>query len=135
MVSCALLPFEMVCSKLTLVVCESSSWETVGESEMVWSPEVTLVEWILSSVVLREIEVVSSLTSKLESRQHFGFLHVCSDILNNHLALICEVFKVRLQGQVIVHGLDICRQHFTRSRNCGRSMLFTSKVPAHVSSM
>jgi hypothetical protein len=44
MVSWALLPLEMDWSKLTLVVCESSSWETLGDSEMVWSFAVTFVE-------------------------------------------------------------------------------------------
>ena len=63
--SWALLPLEMLLSKLTVVVCVSSLCETVGESETTWSPEETLVEWILSSFVLRAIEVLSSLTSKL----------------------------------------------------------------------
>jgi hypothetical protein len=74
-VSFALLPLEMVWSKLTLVVCESASWEMVGDSEMTWSPAVILVVWILSSFVLSEIEVVSSLTSKLDTCQPSTFLY------------------------------------------------------------
>lgn len=64
-VSWALLPLGMVLSKLTFVVWASSSWDTVGDSEMTLSPELTLVEWILSSLVFRDMEVVSSTTSKL----------------------------------------------------------------------
>lgn len=66
MVSFALLPPGIVCSKSTLVVCLSSSWETLGLLEMTSSPVVTFVEWILSWLVLREMEVLSSTTSRLD---------------------------------------------------------------------
>jgi hypothetical protein len=61
----ALLPPGSVCLKLILVVWFSSSWETDGESVMTCSPEETLVVWILRSVVLRDMELVSSTTSRL----------------------------------------------------------------------
>jgi hypothetical protein len=65
MVSFALLPLESVGSKLTVVVSLSASWETVGESEMTLPSAETVVEWMVISFVLRAIEVLSSLTSRL----------------------------------------------------------------------
>ena len=114
-VSFALLPPGIVSSKLTLVVCASSSWETVGDSEMTCSPAVTLVEWILSSFVFRDIEVVSSTTSKLVGRQqtipHNTHEYARNYILNDDGTLVGELVKVWLEGQVIVEGLDIGRQN------------------------
>ena len=65
MVSFALLPPGIVFPKSTFVHCFSSSCVISGLLEITSSPAVTLVEWILSSLVLREIEVVSSTTSRL----------------------------------------------------------------------
>lgn len=109
--SFALLPRGMVLSKLTWVVCASSLAVTLGEVEMTcWSAS-TLVEWILSSFVLRVMDVVSSATSRLAACQQ---AHVClawgkrgSDVLNYHGAIVGEVAKVWLQRQVVVYGLDI----------------------------
>lgn len=65
MVIFALVPPGSVWSKSTFVLCLSSSYVTLGLLEMTWSPAVIFVEWILSSLVLREIDVLSSATSRL----------------------------------------------------------------------
>jgi hypothetical protein len=58
-----------------------------------------------------------------------------SHVLNDHNALVGEIFKVRLESQVIVEWLDISGQHFAGSSNCSRSMVFGAEVSAHISSM
>lgn len=70
MVSFALLPPGSVWSKATCVLCFSASFVSFGLLEMTSSPAVILVEWILSSLVLTEMEVLSSTTSRLEGDQH-----------------------------------------------------------------
>lgn len=65
MVSFALLPPGSVWLKSTCVRCFSSSFVSLGSLEMTSSPAVIVVEWILSSLVLTEMEVLSSTTSRL----------------------------------------------------------------------
>lgn len=73
--SLALVPLGMVWSKLTLVICASSSVVTLGEWVRSCSPAATFVEWILSSFVLSEMDVVSSTTSRLAACQQAPVRH------------------------------------------------------------
>ena len=108
----------------------------VGESLMSCWPAVTLAEFILSSLVLRVMDVVSSTTSRLAACQQASvYYHGQKYILNGDSALVSEVDKVWLQSQVIVQGLDIGRQHLTAFGNVNGRLPFSAEVFAHASSV
>jgi hypothetical protein len=62
-VNTAFWPAGMVSSKSILVVCESSSYDSLGEELMVLPPTVIVVSWMSSSKVFNEMLLVSSTTS------------------------------------------------------------------------
>ena len=134
----ALDPLGRVWSKLTLVVCASSSWARAGESEMSFSPEVTLAEWILRSMVLRVMDVESSTTSKLGRSANNAPLSEPqrSDLLDGDGALVGEGFKVGLQGEVVVDGLHVGGEHLAGLGDVhGGGGVVGARVSAHVSAV
>lgn len=72
------------------------------------------LEWISSSLVLSEMELVSWLTLRLRPSVSYS-LPAGVNLLDNDSSLVGELLKVRLERQVIVHRLDVGRQHLTTS--------------------
>ena len=135
MVSFALLPPGIVFPKSTFVHCFSSSCVISGLLEITSSPAVTLVEWILSSFVLREIDVLSSTTSRLRSCQHHDLRQPVTYILNGHRTLVRELFEVWLEGQVVVDRLDIGGQHLAGGGDIHMGVNVCARVSTHVAAV
>ena len=82
------------------------------------------------------MDVVSSTTSRLAACQQASLCyHGRNCILDGDGALVGEVAKVWLQRQVIVHGLDIGRQHLTAFCDINGRLPFSAEVFAHASSV
>lgn len=125
----------MAWSKLTVVVCASSSVATWGDSVMTCWPAVTLVEWILSSLVLRAMDVVSSTTSRLAECQQGPLIRADGHVLDGDGALVGEVGKVGLECQVVVDGLDVGGQHLATLGDVDGRVALCAEVLAHISSV
>jgi hypothetical protein len=70
-------------------------------------PLETLVEWMLSSIVLREMDFVSSTTSRLCTVSHGHQHEHPSFSLYDHCSLVLKCLQIGFQGEMIVNGLHI----------------------------
>jgi hypothetical protein len=89
--------------------------------------------------VLRVMEVESSTTSRLArlATMHHGVQNAAWDgLLDGDGALVGELFKIRLQGEVVVEGLDVGGQHLAGLGDVhGARGVVGAGVSAHVSAV